>query len=207
VTDQKPILSVFAGPNGSGKTTLTRIGYINSTGFPRLYINADSIAKDLSIDAYRAALEAEQLRNDAIAAGVSFVMETVMSTPGKVEMLREAKRKGYHIHLEYITTQSPAINVARVRNRVQDGGHDVPEGKIVSRYERSMKLLPEAARIADVVSLYDNSSTKPILIAEKTSDGQWTISPQTSPGYWNEQRIKTLLVIDDARVVRSMEGS
>jgi predicted ABC-type ATPase len=87
VTDQKPILAVFAGPNGSGKTTLTRIGYKNSTGLPRLYINADSIAKDLSIDAYKAALEAERLRNDAIAAGVSFVMETVMSTPGKVEML------------------------------------------------------------------------------------------------------------------------
>ena len=152
MTDQKPILAVFAGPNGSGKTTLTRIGYINSTELPRLYINADSIAKDLSIDAYRAALEAERLRNDAIAAGVSFVMETVMSTPEKVEMLREAKRKGYHIHLEYITTQSPAINVARVRNRVRDGGHDVPEEKIVSRYERSMRLLPEAARIADVVS-------------------------------------------------------
>ena len=206
MTDQKPILAVFAGPNGSGKTTLTRIGYTNSMGLPRFYINADSIAKDLSIDAYRAALEAERLRNDAIAAGVSFVMETVMSTPGKVEMLREAKRKGYHIHLEYITTQSPAINVARVRNRVRDGGHDVPEEKIVSRYERSMRLLPEAARIADIAFIYDNSSTKPILIAEKSSDGQWRISPQIPPGYWNEQRIKTLLVIDDARVVRSMEG-
>ncbi len=174
---------------------------------PRLYINADSIAKDLSIDAYRAALEAERLRNDAIAAGVSFVMETVMSTPGKVEMLREAKRKGYHIHLEYITTQNPAINVARVRNRVRDGGHDVPEGKIVSRYERSMRLLPEAARIADVVSIYDNSSTKPVLIAEKTSDGRWRIYLQPSPCYWTEPRIRRLLGINDSETVNKVQST
>jgi predicted ABC-type ATPase len=207
VVDRRPILVVFAGPNGSGKTTLAQIAYDGSEDLPRRYINADSIASDLSLDAYQAALKAESLRRDAIASGVSFVMETVLSTPAKVDLMRDAKGNGYHIHLEFITTQHPAINVARVRNRVLAGGHDVPEEKIVSRYERSMKLLPEAALIADDALIYDNSSTEPVCIAEKSSDGRWSIFPQTSPGYWNEQRIKALLVIDDAQVVRSTEDS
>jgi len=207
VGDQKPILVVFAGPNGSGKTSLAQIAYANSTRLPRLYINADSIAKDLSIDAYKAAREAEKLRNDAIATGVSFVMETVMSTPDKVKLLREAKGRGYSIHLEYITTQSPVINVERVRNRVLDGGHDVPEDKIVSRYERSMTLLPLAADVSDTAVIYDNSSTEPVCIAEKSADGRWYIYPHASPGYWTEQRIKDLLAVDKEKIVRIVKGN
>jgi predicted ABC-type ATPase len=207
VDDQKPILVVFAGPNGSGKTSLAQIAYANSKSLPRLYINADSIAKDLSIDAYTAALEAEKLRNNAVAAGIPFVMETVMSTPDKVELMREAKRKRYRIHLEYITTQSPVINVARVHNRVLDGGHDVPVDKIVSRYERSMKLLPEAARIVDEAVVYDNSSTESVRIAEKSLDGRWHIFPRSSPGYWNEQRIRALLDLDDRQELLVIAGS
>lgn len=205
--DQKPILVVFAGPNGSGKTSLTQIGYANSKTLPRLYINADYIAKDLSIDARAAVLEAEKLRNNAVAAGISFVMETVMSTPEKVELMREAKRKGYRVRLEYITTQSPIINVERVRCRVLDGGHDVPEGKIVSRYERSMRLLPDAVRIADDAFIYDNSSTEPMCIAEKSAGSRWRIHPQPSPGHWTEQRIKDLLAVDDPQAVRRIEGN
>jgi predicted ABC-type ATPase len=206
VDDQKPILVVFAGPNGSGKTSLAQSAYANSRSLPRLYINADSIAKDLSIDAYKAALEAEKLRNNAVAAGISFVMETVMSTPDKVELMREAKRKRYRIHLEYITTQNPVINVARVHNRVLDGGHDVPEEKIVSRYERSMKLLSQAAAIVDIAVIYDNSSIKAVRIAEKSLDGRWHIFPRSSPGYWTEQRIRALLDLNDRQEVFVIAG-
>jgi predicted ABC-type ATPase len=196
VDSQRPVLVVFAGPNGSGKTTLARIAYRGATGLPHRYINADSIAEDLSIDAYRAAKQAETLRNKAIEAGVSFVMETVMSTRDKIELMRRAKNWGYRVHLQYITTQAPAINVERVRNRVRDGGHDVPKDKIVSRYERSMGLLPEAARIADEAHVYDNSSTEPVCIAEKSSDGRWRVYRLPRPGYWTAPRIGRLLGID-----------
>ncbi len=193
---QQPVLVVFAGPNGSGKTTLAQIAYARAAGLPRRYINADSIAEDLSMDAYRAAKQAETLRTEAIEAGVSFVMETVMSTRDKIELMHRAKNWGYRIHLEYITTQAPAINVERVRNRVLAGGHDVPEEKILSRYERSMGLLPEASRIAEEAIIYDNSSTEPVCIAEKSSDGRWRVYPQPPPGYWTGPRIGRLLGID-----------
>ncbi len=201
MNSQRPVLVVFAGPNGSGKTSLAKIAYERSSNLPRLYINADSIARDLSIDAYKAALEAERMRDDAITAGVSLVIETVMSMPDKLKLMREAKRSGYSIHLEYITTQSSVINIARVHNRVLDGGHDVPEDKIVSRYKRSMKLLPEAARIADDALIYDNSSSEPVCIASKSVDDTWHIYPQAPPGYWTERRVKDLLGLDDTNEV------
>jgi len=62
-----------------------------------------------------------------------------------------------------------------------------------------MGLLPEAARIADEAAVYDNSSTRPVCIAEKTADGRWHIHPQGSPGYWTEDRIRRLLGIDGKR--------
>jgi predicted ABC-type ATPase len=196
VSDQRPVLIIFAGPNGSGKTCFASAAYARSDNLPPLYINADSIAKALFLGAYEAAVQAEKRREYALSIGQSFVMETVMSTRKKVELMREAKKRGYYVRLEYVTTRSPAVNVERIRNRVSDGGHDVPEGKIISRYERSMRLLPEAARIADDVFIYDNSWTEPVCIAERTSGGRWQIYPQPPPGYWTNQRIGRLVGID-----------
>lgn len=53
----------------------------------------------------------------------------------------------------------PAINVARVRQRVALGGHDVPEDRIVARWSRTMALLPDAVRVAHRAILFDNSRT------------------------------------------------
>ncbi|MBN2223707.1 MAG: zeta toxin family protein [Deltaproteobacteria bacterium] len=200
MNDQRPVLIIFAGPNGSGKTCFASAAYAHSDNLPPLYINADSIAKALSLGAYEAAVQAEKRREYALSIGQSFVMETVMSTPKKVELMREAKKRGYYVRLEYVTTRSPAINVERVRCRVSAGGHDVPEEKVISRYERSMRLLPEAARIADDAFIYDNSWTEPVCLAEKSTDGLWRVFPQGSPGYWTRRRIEDLLHLSDGEL-------
>ena len=46
-----------------------------------------------------------------------------------------AKEKGYFVRCYYVLTADPAINVLRVKSRVAAGGHDVPEDKIISRYD------------------------------------------------------------------------
>jgi predicted ABC-type ATPase len=195
-----PLLVIYAGPNGSGKSTITEED-LSSRGFPDLYINADDIGRQQNMGAYEAAIEAARIRRAALDAGISFAMETVMSTPDKIEFMREAKDKGYRLHLEYITTQDPDLNVLRVRDRVLDRGHDVPENKIISRYGRSMKLLPEALEIADSATIYNNSFDDPIVIAEKTVAAGIVIYPRQPPSRWNEQRILKLLGIKDARLV------
>ena len=120
-----PLLVVYAGPNGSGKSTITEED-LSGRGFPDLYINADDIARVRKIGPYEAAAQAAGIRRAALDAGISFAMETVMSTPDKIEFMREAKEKGYWVHLEYITTQDPDLNVLRVHDRALDGGHGVP---------------------------------------------------------------------------------
>lgn len=67
----------------------------------------------------------------------------------------------------YVITIDPEINVARVSDRVEDGGHDVPTDKIKSRYFKSRNLIPELVNICDVVHIYDNTGNVPERIFKK----------------------------------------
>ena len=88
---------------------------------------------------------------------MDFTMETVLSTPRNINLLHRAKEQGYHIICFYVLTFDPEINVRRVAERVARGGHDVPEEKIRSRYERSLKNLPLLVALCDELYVFDNS--------------------------------------------------
>ena len=111
----------------------------------------------VAVNAYFASVAADFLRQKLLEKRVSFSFETVMSSPDKVALLGKAQAFGYRTYLYYIATEHPAINVARVKARVNLGGHDVPEDKIVSRYARSLDLLLEAVKHTDRAYLFDNS--------------------------------------------------
>lgn len=151
---------MIAGPNGSGKTTLTRQLRDDGVEFGD-YVNPDEIAETLtgSYDdrVRRAQAIADRRRADALEARRSFSFETVMSHPSKLDVLRTARLRGFRTALYFIATASPELNVSRVRQRVALGGHDVPEDRIRARYVRTLRLLPEALRLADVSVLFDNS--------------------------------------------------
>lgn len=160
--NNQPKLVVFAGPNGSGKSTITP-GFQQTPDFPVNYINPDEIALTLSEEdptrkTYQATAIAEEQRTSFINNRQSFAFETVMSHPSKLEVMKQAKDAGYQVELVFIATSDPEINVNRVRQRVEEGGHDVPADKIRERYKRTIELLPAAAEIADRVRIYDNSS-------------------------------------------------
>jgi len=125
----KPVVMVFAGPNGSGKSTFTR--QIPHYG---VYINADDLKKEYALTDIEAAQRAEALRNRLVEKKADFTFETVLSTERNLLLLRKAKEQGYEVHCIYVLTCNADINVARVRGRVCEGGHDVPEDKIRSRY-------------------------------------------------------------------------
>jgi predicted ABC-type ATPase len=94
------------------------------------------------------------------------MFETVMSSADKIGLLADARLIGYRVYLYYICTDSPLINLARVANRVLDGGHDVPAEKIASRYGRSLSQLPDAIKLCDRAYLFDNSGMSHRLFAE-----------------------------------------
>lgn len=157
----RPRLLVFAGPNGSGKSTVTR-------GLPivGIYVNADEIKRISGCTDLEAAQEAEKIRNILLDGKQDFTFETVLSTDRNLELLRRAKEAGYEIQAVFVLTCSSDINVRRVQERVRNGGHDVPEEKIRSRYTRSLQNLAKLVRIADQTRVIDNSGTEPSLICE-----------------------------------------
>jgi len=123
----------------------------------------DCISGRLSIDegrsgAYVASVASDFIRRRLLREQISFTFETVMSSPDKVQLLRHAQKLGYRTYLYYIATEDPAINISRVALRVSLGGHGVPEDKVISRYKRSLDLLPDAIRSTNRAFIFDNSS-------------------------------------------------
>jgi predicted ABC-type ATPase len=163
----KPRLLIVAGPNGSGKTTLTNRLRGMGLDFGE-YINADEIALTLPASPTRdadAQQEANHRRTVCLAERSSFSFETVMSHESKIEEMRLAKAAGYEIMFIGVSLETPELNVARVALRVSEGGHDVPKDRIIARYERTMKLMPQAMMIADRSLIFDNTYSQigPIL--------------------------------------------
>jgi predicted ABC-type ATPase len=109
--------------------------------------------------AYLASVISEEIRNLLLKNKLSFTFETVMSHVSKVELLEEAKSRGYRTYLYYVATEDPEINVSRVAYRVSQNGHSVPLDKIVSRYERSLGYLLRAIRASNRAYIFDNSGT------------------------------------------------
>ena len=174
---------VFAGPNGSGKSTITRL--IPHYG---VYINADDLKKEYALSDIEAAEKAESLRNKLVEKNADFTFETVLSTERNLLLLKRAKENDYEIHCIYVLTCNADINVARVRSRVCEGGHDVPERKIRSRYVKALKLLPQIIDVCDKIFIYDNS-IMPSIIFKKDNNG----SDYFSTEIWPLKKLKELL--------------
>lgn len=182
-TEKSPEIIVFAGPNGSGKSTVTAMAKVIKP-----YINADEIKKASHCTDLEAAVIAEKLRNKAVDDGIDFTFETVLSTDRNLLLLKRAKEKGYFIRCIYVITSSPFINVARVRSRELSGGHGVPEDKILSRYEKAVKLIPELYEVCDIMHIYDNS-TEPFRIFKKRRSEVFFWENE----FWDHERIRRLV--------------
>jgi len=158
--NKRPRLIVIAGPNGSGKSTLTSQLMKSGMDFG-VYINPDEIAKTLSGNDYenvrKAQKVAEEKRFELLNAGISHSFESVMSHPSKIEYIVAAKNKGFHTILLFVGINDPKINVARVSARVAEGGHGVPQEKIVERYKRTMEMLFDASMEVDEALVFDNT--------------------------------------------------
>jgi predicted ABC-type ATPase len=157
---QKELL-VVAGPNGSGKSTfVTRL----LEERPRPYLCADLIALEFpQLDEISRQLAAGrefiQRIESQIAAGENFVVETTMSGRTLRSHLQRAKQIGFEITIVFVYLNSDDTSVARVRERVRRGGHNVPEADIRRRFRRCFQNFWHRYRqIADYWHVYYNFS-------------------------------------------------
>ena len=137
-----PTLYIIAGPNGAGKTTASY------TLLPEVlhcdeFVNADDIAKGLSpFNPEGVAIEAGRIMltriKHLLLENKTFAFETTLATRSYVGLIEEAKVKGYEIELVFFWLNKVETCIERVKTRVSEGGHNIPEETIKRRYERGV---------------------------------------------------------------------
>lgn len=154
--DARPLIVAIAGSNGAGKSTFFH-SHLAPAGLR--FVNADDLARELSLDPYAAADLAGKIREELINQGESFVFETVLSDPAgeKVAILKDAAARGYTVVMVFIGVDSARTSEQRVSMRVMQGGHDIPTDKLKERYPRTIENLARAMRDLPHVLVFDNS--------------------------------------------------
>lgn len=153
------LLYIIAGANGSGKSTLAEV-LLKEKNLK--FLNADEIAKEIAPDAidsvpisagkiYFQRLD-EYFRNNK-----SFAVESTLSGNNIVRIINKARKQNYKIILVYSFLQNCTICIERVKKRVENGGHNVPEEDIIRRYYKSViKFWDEYRLIVDEWTMFYN---------------------------------------------------
>lgn len=153
---------------------------------------------NIEINSYWASVTADFIRHRLLEAGISFTFETVMSSADKVTFLQKAQEQGFRTYLYFVATEDPEINVSRVAYRVKTGGHPVPREKIISRYWRSLDLLPDAISHSNRAYLFDNSvaGLEHVWIAEVTDGEELEMKTEHMP-HWFKVAVWDKLGLDE----------
>lgn len=237
----QPRIIIIAGPNGAGKTTFAREFLPNEAGCPA-FINADLIAAGLSPFApEKAAIHAGRLMLEAIGGHVSrresFAFETTLSGGGYARQINGWQQAGYRVELFFLGLPSAQAAIARVAERVRQGGHDIPEAVIRRRFDAGRRLFETVYKdLVDDWSLYDNAGDAPVLLdwnSKPMSPGGPSVKEPPAPydslppdarpdlrGSWNallraaararelaRQTGTALVVVRDGKVVKVRPGS
>lgn len=167
--DEARKVIIIAGPNGAGKTTFAREFLPNEASCP-VFVNADLIAAGLAPFAPEtAAVQAGRLMLKELqrhfAARESFAFETTLSGRGYAAHIRDWQAANYTVKLIFLKLDSQEAAIARVAQRVLQGGHDIPEHIIRRRFDAGLKNFTKLyAPLVDAWALYDNASAAPVLL-------------------------------------------
>jgi predicted ABC-type ATPase len=161
---------IIAGPNGAGKTTFAR-EFLPNYAECKNFINADLIAQGVApFSPEAAAFRAGRLMLEEIdlhaKRNESFGFETTLSGRSYLSLIRNLKQRGYNVHLFFLWIPTVTLALRRVRARVLEGGHDVPEVVVRRRFDRSIRNFLVCYRpLGDSWMLFDNSGATPAILA------------------------------------------
>ena len=167
-----PRLYIIAGPNGAGKTTFAR-EFLPYYADCKQFVNADFIAGGLApFSPETAALRAGRLLLEQVRLlaekKTDFGFETTLSGVTYVSLLRRLKTQGYRIQLYFLWIPNVELALKRISDRVQRGGHDIPEKVVRRRFHKGLRNLFRLYRpILDSWTIFDNSGVSPRPIASE----------------------------------------
>ncbi len=177
-------ITIIAGANGSGKTTFA----LEYTKLKALeFINADEIAKmlnpdDMSSQKISAGKEFFNRFDQLVKSEKSFALESTLSGNYLVKLLEHSKLKGYAVTIVYLFVESPEISIDRIKIRVLNGGHFVPDDDVRRRFYRSKTLFWKKYRLlANNWFVYYNADDTFEKIAEEKNK-HFTLFDETK---WN----------------------
>lgn len=138
-----PKLYIISGCNGSGKTTASY------TLLPEMlacrdFVNSDEFAKALSpFNPSAASVKASRYMlmkaRYLMSKKADFSIETTLATRSLLRMVKDAQEQGYDVTVLYFWLNSPELAIARVKARVDAGGHNIAEEVIRRRYMTGLK--------------------------------------------------------------------
>ena len=167
---------IISGCNGSGKTTASY------TLLPEMlecnqFVNSDEFAKSLSpFNPSEASVSASRYMLQKIyyllGNHMDFCVETTLATRSLMGIINDAKSRGYTVDILYFWLKSPEMAIARVKSRVEAGGHNIPENVVRRRYYMGLNYFFETyAPVCDRWMLADNSSSPFSIVAEGSPAG------------------------------------
>ena len=162
------ILYIIAGGNGSGKITLaTELLPAENLDF----LNADDIAKEIcpenieSVKVTAGKILLQRLEA-LLKSNKSFAIETTLAGSLYIKTINNAKKLGYKIVIIYSFVDKPLVSINRIKIRVLNGGHYVPEEDVIRRFSRSKNnFWYKYKDIVDEWNLFYNGGAEYVLVA------------------------------------------
>ena len=139
------------------------------------FVNADLIAYGISpLDSVAVQYDAGRLFLNEVHKNidkrVDFAFETTLAGRSQINLLKKLRQDDWQIVLFFLWIPSADFSKNRVCQRVQDGGHNIPDDAIYRRYPRIMyNLINIYIPLCDKVSCHDNSNLESVPIFEQTS--------------------------------------
>ena len=172
--------SIISGVNGVGKSSLT--GVLSSI-FTDLgtVINPNAMAAACGGNKFIGGKKAVALLDECIRLGADFTQETTLSGHQPVVTARKAKENDYYIRLFYVGLDTVNESLARIRNRVSKGGHDIPAGLVEARFAKRFSDLAKILPLCSEVHLFDNENG--FREAAEYRNGRLIILTETPPAW------------------------
>lgn len=141
------IYTIVGGVNGVGKTSL--IGVLSA------------ICGDFGVIIDRTKLDGNKLKeriDQSLEMGINFTQETTLSGSRTLKTIKKAIDRNYYIRLYYIGVNSAEESIKRIKNRVEKGGHSIPDDDVIRRYRKRFDDLLTILPYCNEVYFYDNEN-------------------------------------------------